>query len=270
MPQLLDKFYTIPSVALSCINYFHSTMDTFDLIVEPSAGNGRFFHQLPNDSRKVGIDIQPEHPDIIQQDFFTYFPSKGSSILVIGNPPFGKNSSMAVKFFNHASTFATTIAMIVPKTFRKTRIQNRISMNFHIAHDQDIPSNPCSFYPAMQVKCCFQVWEKKSFPREPVELPVEHSDWVFLKLGPLDQNNQPTIPLDHVDFAIRAYGGKCGEIVEDVKNLRPKSWHWIQSKIPKNELIRRFKSLNYQLSENTARQNSIGKAELVQLYSESI
>ena len=94
-----------------------------------------------------------------------------------------------------------------------------------------------------------------------------------MPFGPLDESGQPTPP-EGADFAIRAYGGKCGQIVDDteqLKTLRPKSWHWIQciaGKVKKDVLIQRFNTLDYSNSNNTARQNSIGKGELVSLYSD--
>lgn len=87
-----------------------------------------------------------------------------------------------------------------------------------------------------------------------------------MRFGPLDDNGQPTPP-QGADFAIRAYGGKCGEIRTTLLHtLRPKSWHWIKSKIETDILINRFETLDYTESTNTARQNSMGKAEIVKLY----
>jgi hypothetical protein len=67
---------------------------------------------------------------------------------------------------------------------------------------------------------------------------------------------------------MRAYGGNIGEIkIEDLNKLRPKSWHWFKLKnIDKNILIDRFNQLDYSNSLNTARQNSMGRGELVALY----
>jgi len=50
--------------------------------------------------------------------------------------------------------------------------------------------------------------------------------------------------------------------------LAPKSWHFIKSKNKGvGELLNRFESINYYpLAGNTARQDSIGKAELIMLY----
>lgn len=264
----LDKFYTNPDVVDKCIQSLSNIYKwaSFDLVVEPSAGNGSFLLKIPNNN-VVGLDILPEHDNIIKQDFFTYTPPKDkTNILVLGNPPFGKVSSLAISFFNHASQWATVIAFIIPKTFRRVSVQNKLNQNFHLTFDEDIPMSPCSFSLPMMVKCCFQIWTKKNEKRQLVRLNTGHKDWVFLGFGPKDDNGQPTPPTGP-DFAIRAYGGKCGEIKKDgLNDLRPKSWHWIKSNIDKNVLIERFGKLDYSESQNTARQNSMGRGELVMMY----
>jgi hypothetical protein len=121
----------------------------------------------------------------------------------------------------------------------------------------------------MMAKCCFQIWEKRTDPRVAVELATTHRDWEFLSFGPKDERGQPTPPVG-ADFAIRAYGGKCGEIVATgLTTLRPKSWHWIRAKIDVGLLMERFAALDYSVSRDTARQNSIGRGEVVRLYSEA-
>jgi hypothetical protein len=266
----LDKFYTLPHIASKCLTALAAQYQwsTWDLVVEPSAGNGSFFTQIPT-GKKIGIDILPEHTGLIKQDFLTYTPSTHGQILVVGNPPFGKVSSLAIKFFNHAAQWATVIAFIIPRTFRRISVQNKLHLHFHLVYDEEIPQEPCAFSPPMMAKCCFQIWEKKSSPRTVIELPTTHRDWVFLGLGPLDAKGQPTPPKG-ANFAIRAYGGQCGELVEsNLESLRPKSWHWIQSILETKILVERFRSLDYSISLDTARQNSIGRGELVRLYSEA-
>lgn len=269
--QGLDKFYTLPSYSKHCINKVFELYDKsdFHLIVEPSAGNGSFYNQLNSDN-KIGIDISPESTNITKMDFFDYTPPRNmNNILVIGNPPFGKISSMAIKFFNHAAKWGNVIAFIIPRTFRRPSVQNKLNNMFHLVYDEEVSTNPCCFTPKMMVKCCFQIWVKRGVERPYIDLPTKHPDWEFLQFGPLDDMKQPTPP-NGADFALRAYGGKIGEIKKEVQDLRPKSWHWIKSNINKEEIIHRFKQLDYSDSFNTARQNSMGRGELVRLYSNFI
>jgi hypothetical protein len=265
----LDKFYTKKDISNKCIGEVDKQIkiNNFDLVIEPSAGNGSFYDQIIHNN-KLGIDISPDNNQIIKKDFLTYTPdNKFKNILVIGNPPFGKVSSLAVKFFNHSAEWANAIAFIIPKTFRRISVQNQLNLNFHLLHDIDIPNSPCSFEPPMSVKCCFQIWIRKNDKRDIIILQTIHKDWDFLPFGPIDKKGQPTPP-NNADFALRAYGGKCGEIFEkELMTLRPKSYHWIKTKINKKILIDRFNTLDYSISKDTARQNSIGKAELVKLYS---
>lgn len=164
--------------------------------------------------------------------------------------------------------WADVIAFIIPRTFRRVSIHNKLNTNFHLIFDEEIPIKPCSFSPSMTAKCCFQIWERQGNKRVIVKLLTIHNDWDFLGFGPKDVNGQPTPPIG-ADFAVRAYGGKCGEIVKiGLDTLRPKSWHWIKSNINTQILMDRFTNLDYTLSLDTARQNSMGKGELVVLYSE--
>jgi hypothetical protein len=262
----LDKFYTVPAISEKCIKTIGSYYDwsVWGLVIEPSAGNGSFLSAIPT-TKKLGIDISPEHDDIITQDFLTYTPPPTGKILVVGNPPFGRVSSLAIQFFQHAAQWADVIAFIIPRTFRRVSVHNKLDLNFHLVYDEEIPVSPCSFNPPMMVKCCFQIWEKREKVRPIIKLSTVHADWEFLGLGPTDEKGQPTPP--EADFAIRAYGGKCGEIMESgLELLRPKSWHWIRSLINKHTLIERFKTLDYSISFDTARQNSIGRGDLVRLY----
>lgn len=269
----LDKFYTKPEIAQKCLDSIGTLYDwsKWSLVIEPSAGSGSFLTRIPVEKKKIiGIDISPEHQDIIKQDFLTYSASSSANsnapILVVGNPPFGRVSSLAIKFFNHAAQWSDVIAFIVPRTFRRVSVQNKLNTDFHLVFDEEIPMTPCAFTPRMMAKCCFQIWEKRACTRHVTELSTVHTDWDFLGFGPKDDAGQPT-PSQGADFALRAYGGKCGYIqTENLEKLRPKSWHWIKAKIDPVVLIERFKGLDYSLCFDTARQNSIGKGELVSLY----
>ena len=69
--------------------------------------------------------------------------------MTVGNPPFGKFSSLVIKFFNHSDEWSDVIAFIISKTFRKISVQNKLNKYFKLVLDKDIPNKPCSFTPAM-------------------------------------------------------------------------------------------------------------------------
>lgn len=99
------------------------------MFLEPSAGNGVFYNLFPQN--KYGIDLNPQNDQIIKMDFFNYLVSD-KNVITIGNPPFGKNSSLAVKFFNHAAQFSNMICFIVPKTFQKYSIKQKLNNRFFL------------------------------------------------------------------------------------------------------------------------------------------
>ena len=263
----LDQFYTNNNIALKCYDKLKEIvrLDDYDIHLEPSAGSGSFFN-IMDTIKKVGIDISPKNKDITKMDFFDYNAISNKKYLVIGNPPFGKISSLAVKFFNNSAEFADCIAFIIPRTFKRVSIQNKLNLNFELIYNEDLPITPCCFTPKMTAKCSFQIWIKTDKQRKIVIYDKSHPDFKFIKHGPKDSKNQPTPPTN-ADFVIKAYGSNCGEIVnENLNSLRPKSWHWIKSNINIELLKKRFNELDYSISKDTVRQDSLGQQELIYLY----
>lgn len=264
----LDQFYTNSDTAEKCMNILkeHIDINIYDIHLEPSAGSGSFY-KLLNPNKRLGLDIEPKYEGIIKMNYFDFIPDENKSYLVIGNPPFGKVSSLAVKFFNKSAEFAEYVAFIIPRTFKRVSIQNKLNLNYELVYNEDLPIKPCCFTPPMIAKCCFQIWKKNpNKKREIMKYDKIHKDFKFLKHGPKDDKNQPTPP-KNADFVIKAYGSNCGKIRDkQLEILRPKSWHWIKSNIDINELKNRFHTLDYSLSKDTVRQDSLGQQELIYLY----
>lgn len=263
----MDQFYTKKEVAEECFSIFqrHVDVQKYDIILEPSAGTGSFYKLLP-ERQRVGVDIDPKCDEIIKMSFLDFEEDKGKRYVVIGNPPFGRVSSLAVKFFNKAAQFSDVIAFIVPRTFKRVSIQNKLNAGYHLVLNKDLPMVPCCFEPKMGAKCCFQIWERREVDRQKVLYNKQHKDFMFMKHGPVDDDNQPTPPTN-ADFVVKAYGGNCGEVKrENLDMLRPKSWHWIKSNIAVDLLVSRFNTLDFSLSKDTVRQDSIGQQELIFLY----
>ena len=101
----MDQFYTNEDVSIKCFEILKKevNIESYDIQLEPSAGTGSFY-KLMNPQKRIGLDIEPKYKGIIKQDFLTYNPDASKSYICIGNPPFGKVSSLAIKFFNKCAT----------------------------------------------------------------------------------------------------------------------------------------------------------------------
>jgi len=139
----LDKYYTKLEVVEITVSSFLKTVEVSenDLIVEPSAGDGSFIQPLRFlNCRKIFLDIAPENAQITRADFLEWLPPRISGkIHVIGNPPFGRQSSLCHKFIRHAATFADSISFILPISFKKQFNLSKIPVHFHLTKEIPLP-----------------------------------------------------------------------------------------------------------------------------------
>jgi len=158
----MDKFYTKSKIAELCISKIN--IEEYDLIIEPSAGNGAFLNILIDNKKEstdvIGIDISPENENILKKDWFLFnIDKKYNKVLIIGNPPFGKRNKLSKKFITHSASFdnVKTIAFILPNVFKKHTLQKVIPKDFRIKEIIELPKNsfmienkeyhvPCSFF----------------------------------------------------------------------------------------------------------------------------
>lgn len=244
----LDKFYTKDNIALLCIEKVKLLYNLEDYqIIEPSAGAGAFSKKL----NCIALDIEPEDSTIQQLDFFNF--KIATRALVIGNPPFGKNSSLAKKFFNHSATFADVIAFILPKTFRKVSIQNALNLYFHLQNDIDLPND--SFLldgKSYSVNVCFQIWEKRAEKRNKIILKTNHPDIIWT-----DKEN--------ASFSMRRVGALAGKINKNLDYAASSNYFIKGSEELFDKLDSLFKEFN-SCASNAAGNPSLGKGEIIQIY----
>lgn len=257
----LDQFYTSKKVSKKLYQKIQKlyNLDSFDCIFEPSAGTGAFYNLFPSNKR-YGIDIDPKHDEIKQQDFLKMdkFKFSKEKVIVIGNPPFGKNASKAIQFVNHASKFSNVICFIVPKSFLKISIQNRINLNLHLKYQVDIEKNAFIFEDqTYDVPCVFQIWEYSSEPRKKIKLKTTHPDFKFV-----DQKKNDRV------FIIQRVGKRAGQIITD-QIRTSKNYYYIE---PKNkDVLLKMKKLDLEnCSEKymTSGYPSLSKTDLIKLYSD--
>ena len=54
---------------------------------------------------------------------------------------------MLLSFLTNSAQWANVIAFIIPRTFRRHSVQNKLNPFFHLQYDSEIPTNPCCFTP---------------------------------------------------------------------------------------------------------------------------
>lgn len=266
--KLNGQFYTKPQVAEQCFESLN--LDNHDLIIEPSAGRGDFLKLFPSEKEVFALDIDPKCEGVEKMSFFDYTPPTGfNKIAVVGNPPFGKNAGLAVNFIKHAAKFADTIAFILPRTFRKTGIVNKIPRNFWLQQESELPED--SFYIETKsgtedfgVRCVFQVWKRKSELRDVIVEEKEHDDFEFVNKD------------DDHDFAVRRAGNRAGEVFEDTTDVVVEGNYFIRSKHKRTVDIFSIawsEELDPSVDRNkagfkydSAGQATISKAEIVSIY----
>lgn len=167
--NIKDQFYTNVNVAKTCIKHITDLLPVTSnyLWIEPSAGNGAFLHNIPATFEKIGLDIEPKAEDILAQDYLKWNPPlQNKDIIVFGNPPFGRQSSLAKSFISKSCEFAKVIAFILPKSFTKPSMFNAFDLKFHPI--QSIELEKDSFVingEKYDVPCVFQIWLKKDVNR---------------------------------------------------------------------------------------------------------
>lgn len=176
--NIIDKFYTKPTVSKKCCDIIKQIIDINyenDIIIEPSAGNGSFIPEILKMSLNCSFyDIQPEHPIVVKQDYLTFTINDieisdcclSSKIHVMGNPPFGRQSSLAIKFIKKSTEFCDTMSFILPNSFKKESMQKHIPLRFHLVYQCDLEEDSFTINGEdKHISCVLQIWKKKECER---------------------------------------------------------------------------------------------------------
>ena len=175
--------------------------------LEPAGGTGSFIEALnmAGITAVTSVDKYPMHPGVIQTDFLEW-ETMDTDLLTISNPPFGRNNALSVPFFNRAAKFSSHIAFLVPRSWRKWSVQNRLDTRFHLVLDVDVAVQYEDVLGAKiakrnDLRTCFQIWEKRLELRPVIAVP----DNGFI------QKSSP----DEADLAVRVFGYGCGTVMDD-------------------------------------------------------
>ena len=257
----IDKYYTKPEVVKLCLDSVKEHLKINkdkDLIIEPSAGNGSFIDGIKSITKNHRFyDLKPEErEDIIEQDYLVYECNEDfKKIHVIGNPPFGRQSSLAIKFIKKSCEFCHSISFILPKSFKKDSLKRTFPLNFHLIYEIDLPNN--SFLVdgiQHDVPCVFQIWNKKKAQRIVPET-LEPIHFKFVK------------KTDNPDISVRRVGIYAGKIDTKIEDKSIQSHYFI--KFTNDKTISELSDINYDFN-NTVGPRSISKQELISKFNTSM
>jgi predicted RNA methylase len=256
----IDKFYTKEAVVENCVNLIKSHIDinSNDLIIEPSAGGGAFIKYIKVlSNNQLYMDIAPHHKDVIKTDYLEFnediSDNTKTKIHIIGNPPFGRQASMAKKFIKKSCEYADSVSFILPKSFKKESFQNTFPLNYHLIVNEDLPVNSFTINGIeYDVPCVFQIWIKKSFNREKKEKEIPNG-FTFVK-----KNEQP-------DISFRRVGVYAGKVDTNTEDKSEQSHYFI--KFTKQVDVSSLHNIEFD-KDNTVGPRSISKPELIEKFNE--
>ena len=109
----LDKYYTSDELAKYCVEKTKEIIGDENITeyLEPSAGAGVFLKYL-KDKPYQAYDIKPEGENIVQADYLTLDLEYKKGRCIIGNPPFGFMTKLAIQFYKKSIIFPDYISFI--------------------------------------------------------------------------------------------------------------------------------------------------------------
>jgi predicted RNA methylase len=203
----VEQYYTPKDLARNLSEELIAITGSDRSFIEPAGGNGSFVSALESLGVEEieAVDLYPKHPRVKNADFLTHNP-KGSNLVTISNPPFGRNNSLSIPFFNHAANHSEYIAFLVPRSWRKWSVQNRLDRRFHLISDRDVAVNYVTdtgerIGANNDLRTCFQIWQRQDSLRPLIRVQ--------------DQGLVKKCKPETADIAIRVFGFGCGKSYRD-------------------------------------------------------
>jgi predicted RNA methylase len=258
--KTIDKYYTSPCIVNECIKLIKENINIQenDLCIEPSAGNGAFINGIKSLFKNYKFyDLEPENSEIIKQDYLEYDYNtinvkNFNKIHIIGNPPFGRQSSLAIKFIKKSIEYCDSISFILPKSFKKESLKKHFHLNFHLVYEYILPEN--SFVvdeKTYNVPCIFQIWIKKDIHRKVTE-KIFPNKYKFVKKE------------EEHDISVRRVGINAGDVDTNTNSKSIQSHYFIKfENTLTDEIFNKLTKINYDCKHYTCGPKSISKQELI-------
>jgi len=210
-----EQFYTLPDVAKDFASEVVAIYGKDAFYLEPCGGRGAFVDALVGlgvpSANILSFDIEPRHPLVSKRDFLEEPVQVPAGFIALTNPPYGRACSLASKFFNKCAALdAKAIAFLIPSSFHKVAISDRLDLRYDMRSYRKAPL--VSYYTDAdgtndrgRLSTEFQIWEKALAKRNKRKF-LRHPWLEFVNWGSVREGAD-------YDFCIRTHGSGCGQVL---------------------------------------------------------
>jgi len=261
-----EQFYTPTDLALRLATLVSDKVGGFadKTVIEPAGGTGSFLQAAKalKANKLISFDIEPKAEGVLLADFLleTKGLEKISNAITISNPPFGRNNSLSIPFFNKAAQHSQYIAFVVPRSWRKWSVLNRLNRNFHLIHDEDLSIDYVDELGEMvwqkaRLNTCFQIWEKREELRPVIKVK--------------DQGLLSKVKPEEADVALTVFGYGCGKVRTSFDRVPNSTIMFL--KLHDKRVLKALESVNFsKFYKNTAYTEALSLQEIRYLINEAV
>jgi len=258
-----EQYYTPRELASELVSKVKHLVVDFSsrTVLEPAGVTGAFVEAAKSAGAKkvLSVDIEPKHGDVGKADYLST-KLKLINAVTISNPPFGRNNSLSIPFFNTAADHSEYIAFIVPRSWRKWSVINRLDRRFHLVLDEDLAIDYVDDTHTLiskknNLKTCFQVWQRREHLRDLVKIE--------------DRGYVTKVKPEEADVALTVFGFSCGKVNLEFERKANTTRMFLKLNHPK--ALKALQSADFErFSKNTAYTEALSFQEINFLLNESI
>jgi predicted RNA methylase len=261
-----EQFYTPTDLALRLATLVSDKVGGFSdkTVIEPAGGTGSFLQAAKalKANKLISFDIEPKAEGVLLADFLleTKGLEKISNAITISNPPFGRNNSLSIPFFNKAAQHSQYIAFVVPRSWRKWSVLNRLNRSFHLIHDEDLSIDYVDELGEMvwqkaRLNTCFQIWERRAELRPVIKVK--------------DQGLLSKVKPEEADVALTVFGYGCGKVRTSFDRVPNSTIMFL--KLHDRRVLKALQSVDFsKFYKNTAYTEALSLQEIRYLINEAV
>ena len=175
---------------------------------------------------------------------------------IIGNPPYGTGANLAIKFVNKAAEHTDDLRYVLPLSFQRDSVINKIDQSLHIVHDEVLPDDT---FPR-SIRAVYQRFKPSVSPRGLIPVFRTHPDFTFI---PYDERSKATL------FIGGAGAGPAGKVKLDNFMHYAKGHHYIICSDEVRDRLVTIAPLLRTKSRQCGCLPGLGKSDIIKIYMEA-